>query len=150
MEVFESIVGRIPRWIRWPFVPIVAALTSIVIWFVAGILAKILVFFDGGRGWGENFFQYLLIPGFSIYCSIVAGTLMAPKFRQGVSLFLSIVWVFAAGALTFISIFGSAWATLITVASICFGCGVAALNNYSDSEPFPSVSKESTGLPSLK
>ena len=146
MDAYVSMVAKLPKWIRWPFVPLAAAITAIVVWFVAGILAKIVVFFDGGRGWGENFFQYLLIPGFSTYCSIVAGTVMAPKLRQGTSLLLSIVWVFAAGALTFFSILSSTWASLITVASVCVGSGIAALQPY-DVEESSAISSEALPEP---
>ena len=144
MEAFENMVAKLPQWIRWPFVPLTAAITAIVVWFVAGILAKIVVFLDGGRGWGENFFQYLLIPGFSTYCSIVAGTLMAPKFRQGTSLLLTIVWVFAAGGLTFLSILTSTWASLLTVVSACVGSGIAALQSI---EKYPTVVPEALPEP---
>lgn len=137
MDTIEQVVAKMPKWVRWPLVPVSAVLTAIVVWFIAAILAKILVFFDGGRGWGENFFQYLLIPGFSTYCSVVAGTVMAPRFRQSTSLLLSIAWAFAAGILTFISILSAVWANLITVASICIGCGVAAMTQYYSPEDSP-------------
>lgn len=137
MDTIEQIAGKMPKWVRWPLVPVSAVLTAIVVWFIAAILAKIIVFFDGGRGWGENFFLYVLIPGFSTYCSVVAGTVMAPRFRQGTSLLLSIAWAFAAGILTFISILMAVWTNLITVASICIGCGVAAMTQYYAPEDSP-------------
>ena len=143
MDVFDNIVGRIPNWIRWPLIPITAAVTALVVWFVAGILAKILVFFDGGRGWGENFFQYALIPGYSIYRSVIAGTMMAPKFRQFTALVLGATWAFAAGALTFASVLTGTWTSLIAVASACVGCGIAATHPYAEPE------KQSLDSPAL-
>jgi hypothetical protein len=144
MDGFESIVRKIPNWIRWLLIPITAVVTAVVVWFVAGILAKILVFFDGGRGWSENFFQYLLIPGFGSYYSVVASTAMAPKFKQFTALLFGAAWAFAAGALTFISILTATWASLIAVASVCVGCGIAAIALYNDPEKW---SSESNTLP---
>lgn len=140
MNSFESIASRIPKWIRWPFVPITAIITAVAVWSLATIAAKVLVFFSDGRGWGENFFQYLLIPGFGAYCSVAAGTLMAPKFRQWVSLLLSAAWTFAAGVITFFSIVSAVWTTLIAVASVCVGCAIAASVRHFDP-------KDSASLP---
>jgi len=128
----ESIAAKMPSWIRWPLVPVTSAVAMVVVWVLANLVSKILHFFDGGRGWGENFSQYLLIPGFSTYCSIVAGTLMAPKFRQSTSLTLSIVWIFLAGIWTFFIFFSNTWASLIAVASISVGCAIAAHSSFND------------------
>ena len=146
MNPIERVFFKLPGWIRWVCVPIVTALTATVVWFLASIAAKIFVFLDfAGRGIGENFFEYLIIPGVSIYCAIATGTLVAPKYRKNVSLLLSIVWVFAAGFLTFLSILGSTWASLIAVASICFGSGAAALSDFPDpdSNPYSTLLTES-------
>lgn len=146
MYDFENIVRRIPNWIRWPLIPITAVVTAIVVWFVAGILAKILVFFDGGRGWGENFFQYLLIPGIGSYFSVVAGTVMAPRFKQFTALLLGAAWAFAAGSSTFITVLTATWPSLIAIASVCVGCGVAAMNEYANPEKQP---PDTEALPKL-
>lgn len=146
MGELESIAGKIPNWLRWPLIPVTAILTAIVVWFAASLLAKILVFFDGGRGWGENFFQYLIIPGLASFSSVLVGTTTAPRFRTIVALTLAALYVFAAGTLTFFSIFSGMWANLIMFFSIFIGCTAAALSfppepaqNYSNTEPLPDV-----------
>ena len=142
MDDLENLFGKIPNWLRWPLIPITTVVTVVVVWFIASLLAKIFVFVDGGRGWGENFFQYLLIPGFSIYWSVVVGTAMAPRYRQFTTLLLGAVWAFAAGALTFMTVLTATWASLITVASACVGCALAVMLHYSEPE-------DSAALPEL-
>lgn len=134
MEVLEALFSKIPNLIRWMLVPITAVITAVVVWFLAGIAAKILVFFDNGRGWGENFFQYLLIPGVGTFFSVMTGAIMAPRYRATTAMLLGVLWCFGAGALTFFSILTGTWSTLIAIASMCVGIVLAVFSPQSDPE----------------
>ncbi len=134
MDGLETFFEKIPNWLRWILVPITTVLTAVVVWFLAGIAAKIMVFFDGGRGWGENFFQYLLIPGFAIFWSVMTGALMAPRYRSSTALILGALWSFGAGVFTFFSVLTSTWASLIAIGSMCLGLVMATLSQASEPE----------------
>lgn len=143
MEDLARLFGRIPDWIRWVLVPITAAITAVLVWFLGGIAAKIIVFFSAGRGWGENFFEYLIIPGLGSAFWVVTAVSMAPRYRNMTGLVLGIVWLFLAGGVTFFSILSGIWANLISVGSVCVGTGIAVLNTYSE----PLIDQAPSALP---
>jgi len=128
----DDIVNKVPNWIRWPLIPIASVITAVVVWALASIAAKILVFLGGDRGFSDNFFQYLIVPGIGSYCSVTAAAIVAPKFKKIAAIVLGSVWIFLAGGLTFFTVMSAEWKSLISIASICIGCGIAALASYDE------------------
>jgi hypothetical protein len=129
-----AIETKLPNWLRWILIPVFAAITALLVAIVGNIASKILVFFSDGRGWGDNFFQYLVIPGFSTYCSIKASSFIAPRFKSITAIFIASVWVFGAGVITFFTFLlpMHEWKNLIIVFSVLIGCYFAAIETYEE------------------
>ena len=126
-------VDRLPSWLRWVLTPIASVVTIIAVTFVANIAAKIFVFLSGNRGWGENFFIYLLNPGVAGFCAISVAEILAPKAKRMTAIVFAGVWIFLSGAATFVSLLNSDWKTLLSIASTVVGVGVAAMNTENSS-----------------
>lgn len=130
----NDIVNKIPAWLRWPMIPVASVITSVVVWVLASIVAKLWVFLGGDRGMSDNFFQYLLVPGFAVYCSVKVAAVIAPTFKKITAIVFGSIWISLAGGMTFFTVIAGEWKGLITIASICIGCGIAALESYGDAQ----------------
>ena len=119
--------GKLPNWLRWILIPFASFLTWIVVTFATNIMAKILVFFDNGRGWGENFFLYFLNPGVASYFGVYAAALMAPKGKFTTALVIAAIFVVICGASTFFTVLTAQWKYLLSITSTVVGCGAAVL-----------------------
>jgi hypothetical protein len=138
VEALENIFSKIPNAIRWVLVPIAAIIAAVVVWLLAGIAAKLIVFFGNGRGWGENFFQYLLIPGIGTFFSVLTGAAIAPRYRAISAITLGVIWCFGAGATTFFIVLSGTWSALIAICSMCVGVAIAVFSPLPEPED-PSV-----------
>lgn len=128
----NEIVNKIPNWARWPLTPVASGITFAVVLVSASIAAKILVFLGGERGWSDNFLQYLIVPGIGGYCSVTVAAIVAPRFKKITAIIFGSIWIFLAGGLTFFTVMTAEWKNLIMIASICIGCGIAALASYDE------------------
>jgi hypothetical protein len=128
-----QVINKIPNWFRWLLIPIVSVIAAVLVGIGANIAAKVLIFFMGERGFlTENFYQYLIIPGVAGYCSITAAVIVAPRFNKIIAIVLGSIWIFLAGALTFLAIINDQWTSLIAIASLCIGCTISALEPYDE------------------
>jgi len=124
-----SFIDKIPNFIRWLLVPVVVVLTALIVWLVAGILAKIFIFMSDSRYGtgmlGENFFDYILIPGLGSFSSVIAAAIMAPKFEKIVAITVGCFWLMISGGMAYAAFILANWPGLLVTVSISVGCWMA-------------------------
>ena len=128
----QSVVSKIPNWLRWPLTPLVSVVTFFLVSILGNIAAKAFVFLSGDRGIGENFFTFLLVPGFAAYCAVHVAAAVAPSHQKAVALVFASVYVALGGAMLFWVIFGGEYKFIFVVASTCVGAAVAALQEENE------------------
>lgn len=122
-------IEKIPPWIRWAFLPVASPLTLVIVSIVATIGSKLLVFIGGERGWSENFYSYLLVPGISGYFAVMVTYVLAPNGKIKAAMVFALIWIAVCGYISFIFVASGQWKSLLFPISMTVGCALAVLGS---------------------